>query len=113
MKKNFPFESLSTDPDRREVSYLEAVGRTLCRIAPWLELGADDTEEGQLRAKMIDLTVRGLKNAVDPKSPDHLRFTENRHRQPLVDAAFLAEGLLRAPKHWRSDSHVRGLYQYW
>lgn len=98
LKKNMPFESLSTDPDRREVSYLEAVGRTICGIAPWLELGADDTEEGMLRAKMIDLTLRGLKNAVDPKSPDYLRFTENRHRQPLVDAAFLAEGLLRAPK---------------
>lgn len=98
LKKNMPFESLSSDPDRREVSYLEAVGRTLCGIAPWLELGADATEEGQLRAKMTELTLRGLKNAVDPGSPDYLRFTENRHRQPLVDAAFLAEGLLRAPK---------------
>lgn len=98
LKQNFPFESLSTDPDRREVSLLEAVGRTLCGIAPWLELGPDATTEGQQRARMIDLAVRGLKNAVDPKSPDHLQFTENRHRQPLVDAAFLAEGLLRAPK---------------
>lgn len=98
LKKNFPFESLSTDPDRREVSFLEAVGRTLCGIAPWLELGVDTTEEGQQRSKLINLTIRGLKNAVDPQSPDYLRFTENRHRQPLVDAAFLAEGLLRAPK---------------
>ncbi len=98
LKKNMPFESLSSDPDRREVSYLEAVGRTVCGIAPWLELGPDATEEGQLRARMTELTLRGLKNAVAPNSPDHLRFTENRHRQPLVDAAFLAEGLLRAPK---------------
>ncbi len=97
LKQNFPFESLSTDPDRREVSLLEAVGRTLCGIAPWLELGPDATPEGQKRAEMIDLAVKGLRNAVDPKSPDHLRFTANRHRQPLVDAAFLAEGLLRAP----------------
>lgn len=98
LKKNFPFESLTADSHRREVSYLEAVGRTLCGITPWLELGPDATEEGQVRAKMLDLTLRGLKNAVDPNSPDHLRFTANRHRQPLVDAAFLAEGLLRAPK---------------
>ena len=96
LKKNIPFESLSSDPDRREVSYLEAVGRTVCGIAPWLELDPDATAEGQLRAKMTEFTLRGLKNAVDPRSPDHLRFTENRHRQPLVDAAFLAEGLLRA-----------------
>lgn len=98
LSQNFPFESLSSDPVRREVSLLEAVGRTLCGIASWLELGPDATAEGQQRARMIDLAVRGLKNAVDPKSPDHLRFTENHHRQPLVDAAFLAEGLLRAPK---------------
>jgi hypothetical protein len=97
LKQNMPFESLSTDPLRREVSYLEAVGRTICGIAPWLELGPDETEEGKLRAKYIDLVVRGLKNGVNPQAEDHLMF-DNRHSQPLVDAAFLAEGILRAPK---------------
>ena len=97
LKKNMPFESLSSEPLRKEVSYLEAVGRTLCGIAPWLELGPDDTEEGKLRAYYIGLVVKGLNNAVNPDSPDHLMF-DNRHTQPLVDAAFLAEGLLRAPK---------------
>ena len=96
LKQNMPFESLSEEPWRREVSYLEAVGRTICGIAPWLELGPDETEEGQLRAQYIDLVVKGLKNAINPKSPDHLMF-DNRHTQPLVDAAFLAEGILRAP----------------
>lgn len=56
----------------------------------------DRTPEGQLREKYIDLTLRGLKNAVDPKSPDYLIFGEP--HQPLVDAAFLAQGLLRAPR---------------
>lgn len=97
LKKNMPFESLSDDPLRKEVSYLEAVGRLTCGIAPWLELGPDNTPEGQLRKKYIDLAVKGLTNAVDPQSPDYLTFG-NRHTQPLVDAAFLAEGLLRAPK---------------
>lgn len=97
LKENMPFESLSSDPDRREVSYLEALGRTVCGIAPWLELGPDDTPEGQLREKMIQLTLKSIANAVDSTSTDHLRFTPNRHLQPLVDAAFLAEGLLRAP----------------
>lgn len=96
LKANMPFESLSTDPLRKEVSYLEAFGRTVCGIAPWLELGPDETPEGQLRAKYIELTVRALQQAVDPESPDHLVF-DNRHTQPLVDAAFLAEGILRAP----------------
>ncbi len=96
LKKNMPFESLSDEPLRKEVSYLEAVGRTICGIAPWLELGPDETEEGKLRAHYIDLVVKGLKNGVNPQGPDHLMF-DNRHSQPLVDAAFLAEGILRAP----------------
>jgi len=109
LKKNFPFESLTTNPDSRDVHYLEAVGRTLCGITPWLELGADETEEGRLRGRMIDLVVRGLKNAADSLSPDYLRFTHERSRQPLVDAAFLAEGLLRSPKQvWgRLDEATR------
>lgn len=97
LRKNMPFESLSSDANRQMVSYLEAVGRTLCGIAPWLELGTDVSGEGTLRSHFIDITVRGLSNAVDPGSPDCLDFFNPVHRQPLVDAAFLAEGLLRAP----------------
>ena len=97
LKKNMPFESLSDDSLRKEVSYLEAVGRTLCGIAPWLELGVDETEEGKLRGEYIQMALKGLRNAVDPKSPDYLMF-DARHHQPLVDAAFLVQGILRAPK---------------
>lgn len=108
LKKNMPFESLSQDPMRREVSYLEAVGRTICGMAPWLELGPDETEEGKLRAHYIGLVVKGLKNGVNPQSSDHLMF-DKRHSQPLVDAAFLAEGILRAPTQiWgRLDQQTR------
>lgn len=92
LKKNMPYESLSKD--RSDFSHLEAVGRLICGISPWLELGADDTSEGQLREKYIQLAVKGLKNAVNPESPDYLVF--GKPYQPLVDAAFLAQGLLRA-----------------
>ncbi|BEG98035.1 hypothetical protein BSYN_03000 [Bacteroides sedimenti] len=94
LKKNMPYESLAGNTQR--FSYLEAVGRTVCGIAPWLELGPDNTPEGQLREKYIKLVIKGLKNAVNPDSPDYLIFGVP--SQPLVDAAFLAEGLLRAPK---------------
>ena len=93
LKQNMPYESLG---NRHRFSHLEAIGRFVCGIAPWLELGPDNTPEGQLRKKYIDLTVKGLKNAVNPSSPDYLVFGEP--SQPLVDAAFLAQGLLRAPK---------------
>ena len=97
LKANMPIEKADNPYDfREEVVHLEAVGRTLAGIAPWLELGPDDTEEGRLRKKYIDLAVKGIANAVDPEANDYLNFTE--YSQPLVDAAFLAEALIRAPK---------------
>ena len=48
-----------------------------------------------------DLARRAIARAVDPASPDFLNFT--RDRQPLVDAAFLAQGLLRAPRALRDE----------
>lgn len=92
LKQNMPYESLTKT--RSQFAHLEAVGRLVCGIAPWLELGPDNTPEGKLRKKYIDLTVKGLKNAVNPSSPDYLVF--GKPSQPLVDAAFLAQGLLRA-----------------
>lgn len=92
LKANMPYESLG---NRHRFSHLEAVGRLVCGIAPWLELGPDNTPEGRLREKYILLTLKGLSNAVNPQSPDYLVFGEP--YQPLVDAAFLAQGLLRAP----------------
>jgi len=78
------------------VSHLEAIGRLLAGLAPWLALPADDTPEGRLRARLADLARRGIAQAVDPASPDALNFTTE--RQPLVDAAFLAHAVVRAPK---------------
>ena len=80
---------------RKEVAHLEAFGRTLAGIAPWLELGPDQSTEGKLRATYIDLTRKALANAVNPSSPDFLNFSSKHGQQPLVDAAFLAQGLLR------------------
>jgi hypothetical protein len=96
LKKNMPVESNNRDLSTRvKVTHLEGVGRLIEGIAPWLELGPDRTPEGRLRAEFIDIAVRGIANGVDPASPDRLNFNDG--RQPLVDAAFLAHGLLRAP----------------
>lgn len=90
----------------RETSPLEALGRTIAGVAPWLELGPGPDAEGQLRARYIDLAVRAIRNGVDPASPDYMRFNSG---QNLVDAAFLAQGLLRAPTQlWGNlDDHAR------
>lgn len=95
LKKNMPVNSVNKQ--RAKFAHLEAVGRLICGIAPWLELGADKTSEGQLREKYIELSVKGLKNIVNPASKDYLVFEINPDdaRQPLVDSAHLAQGLLR------------------
>ena len=104
LKELMPVEMATTAVnDRTQFTYLEAFGRTLSGIAPWLELGSDTSSEGKLREKYIQLTLKCLKNATDPKSKDYMNFEKG--SQPLVDAAFLAQGLLRAPTQlWeRSD----------
>lgn len=95
LRKNMPVESIAADMQkRREVTHLEALGRLITGISAWLELGPDSTIEGRLRAEYIDLSLKSIANGVNPASPDYLNF--NKGRQPLVDAAFLAHGLLRA-----------------
>lgn len=96
LRKNMPVECKpGSETDRKKVTYLEAFGRLMAGMAPWLELGADETAEGQLRGKYIALAQNSMKMAVDPQSPDFMNFTEG--GQPLVDAAFLSHAILRAP----------------
>ena len=75
---------------------LEAFGRSVCGIAPWLELDGLHGEEGELQERYRVLVRKGIEQATDPTSPDFMNF--NKGAQPLVDAAFLAHGILRAPK---------------
>ena len=93
LKANIPLGP--GEESRRNYTCLEAFGRTLAGIAPWLALGPDETPEGKLRGEYIEMCRKGLVNATDPKSPDFMNFSEG--GQPLVDAAFLAMALLRAP----------------
>lgn len=93
LKQKMPVEAKAAD--RQNYTYLEAFGRLLSGMSSWLELGADNTDEGKLRAKYIQLARVCLHNATNPASPDFMNF--NKGDQPLVDAAFLAQALLRAP----------------
>src|SRR5213082_3851948 len=83
-------------PDRRDYTHLEAVGRLLTGIAPWLELADDGSPEAGRRRRYAELARRGLHAATDAASPDFLNFA--RGRQPLVDTAFLAHAIVRAPR---------------
>lgn len=82
--------------DRAEFAMLEAFGRTMCGIAPWLEARGLPGEEEALQKEFVDLALGSLDAATDPASADFMVF--DRGGQPLVDAAFLSHALIRAPK---------------
>lgn len=87
--------------DRAQYTHLEALGRLLCGLAPWLELESKAPESGteserHSRAAFAAQAREAIALATDPASPAFLNF--ERGGQPLVDAAFLAQALLRAPQ---------------
>jgi hypothetical protein len=93
LKKIMPVEQGSWD--RKPYAHLEAISRTLLGMAPWLELGINNGWEGEMRGKYAELARKAIDSATDPDSPDYVNFTEG--GQPIVDAAFLAHAILRAP----------------
>jgi hypothetical protein len=96
LKKNMPVEEAPAySMQSKKVTYLEAVGRTMAGIAPWLSLPDDDSKEGEMRKKLKEELLKGLSNAVDPNNTDYLDFRSE--PQQLVDAAFIAHAFLRAP----------------
>ena len=80
---------------RKECTYLEAFGRLLCGIAPWLELEGVTGSESVLQGRYREFARAGIEHGTDPASPDYLNFGST--PQSLVDTAFLALAVLRAP----------------
>jgi hypothetical protein len=100
LKATMPVESQPSSKDRRDYTHLEALARLLSGIASWLELGGDETSEGRERARFAALARAAIDSGTDPASPDFLNFSKG--EQPLVDAGFLAQAVLRAPNElWK------------
>ena len=96
LKATMPVESTTSRAEREPFTHLEALGRTLSGLAPWLELDRVPDAERELQAKTRLLARQAIANGVNPASADFLNFS--RGQQPVVDAAFLSLALLRAPK---------------
>ena len=84
------------DGRSKRVLYMEAFGRLMAGLAPWLSLPEDDTDEGKQRKQLLEWALKSYAHAVNPDSPDYLEW--NKESQPLVDAAYLANSFLRAPE---------------
>lgn len=95
LQKNMLVE-VSPNWDGRDikVTYMEAFGRLMAGIAPWLSLPDDDTAESARRKQLRQWALASYRNAVDPDSPDCLLWSGQ--GQALVDAAYVAESFLRA-----------------
>jgi hypothetical protein len=103
LRKIMPIEaSPGHIESRKAFTHLEAVGRLLAGVSPWLARG-----ENQDLAAMAQ---RALAIGTDPSSPDFFNFNCTESWQPLVDAAFLAQAILRAPELlWRQlNTKIRG-----
>lgn len=95
-KNMIPEVSPRWDGRTEKVTYMEAFGRLMAGIAPWLALPDDDTPESAMRSQLREWALKSYANAVDPESPDYLLWKG--HDQALVDAAYIAESFMRAPK---------------
>jgi hypothetical protein len=112
LRKRMPVEAVAGHEAERAVgSHLEAFARLLAGLAPWLELARGPQESAQetvLRAKYLKWAQQAVKSALDPASPDYMRFGES--GQTVVDSSFLSLALLRAPTALlhTMDSTTRG-----
>lgn len=98
LRKNMVMEFSPTwDGRDKQVGYMEAFGRLIAGMAPWLALPDDDTTESVTRKRLRSQTLQSLAHAVDPASPDYLYWGSPKNAQPLVDAAYIAQALLAAP----------------
>lgn len=97
LKKNMVVEYSPTwDGRNKDVAYMETFGRLIAGVAPWLNLPDDNTTEGKQRKQIREWALQSYANAVDPNSPDYLLWKGS--NQVLVDAAYIANSFIRAPK---------------
>ncbi|MFA5562140.1 MAG: DUF2264 domain-containing protein [Eubacteriales bacterium] len=99
-----------------QVMYLEALGRTLTGMAPWLEVELPPGEEQALQSTYRQLARAAIDAGTDPDSPDRCLWWDRAKgfepNQPIVDAAFLAHAILRAPNqlyHQQSERVKKNL----
>lgn len=89
--------AIDNKESRSKVTYLEAFGRVLSGISPWLNLEGGSKEEMALRDQYRKWTLKAIANSVNPSAKDYLKWDGG---QPLVDASFFAFGLVRCPWLW-------------
>jgi hypothetical protein len=91
-------ERIDNKESRTKAAYLEAFGRTMSGIAPWLNLEGGDPAEVKMRDQYRAWALKAIDNTTNPASKDYLQWKGG---QELVDASFFALGLVRCPWLWQ------------
>lgn len=108
LKEKMPMQlspRIDNKEGRTQAGYLEAFGRTLSGVAPWMQLEGGDADEVKLRNQYREWALKAIANAVNPQAKDHLQWTGG---QELVDASYVAFALIRCPWLWEHlDSNVK------
>ncbi|WP_062542726.1 DUF2264 domain-containing protein [Rufibacter tibetensis] len=108
LKERMPVQlsnKIDNKSSREKVSYLEAFGRVMSGIGPWLNLEGGSKEEVALRNQYRQWALKAVANSVNPAAKDYMQWNGG---QPLVDASFLALGLVRCPWLWENlDNQVK------
>ena len=67
LKRNMPVECVTGNvAERRKVTHLEAIGRLLAGIAPWLEVPLDAGPERDMQQRYAGLARQAIRNGADP-----------------------------------------------
>ncbi|HHX62628.1 MAG TPA: DUF2264 domain-containing protein [Epulopiscium sp.] len=98
LKSNMPIKQHLDATNREYCIYLEALARTLCGLAPWLNVCGISKDEKSQQKYFLDLSIKAIKNAVNPESKDFVYGRKDGQLLPqiLVDTAFLALAFIRA-----------------
>lgn len=91
LNKDLPF--MKGREEKQSYALLECIGRSFAGIGPFLNCHVVG-EEKKLQDKLIHQMQLALDIGTRPNSPDRFNFTVG--GQPIVDASFLALGLLRS-----------------
>lgn len=81
----------------KESAYMEAFGRLISGVAPFIDLEDLNLEEKFIQKKIKDQSLKCLENCITPGNPDYF-YWDTKSKQILVDSAYMAQAFLVAPK---------------
>lgn len=94
LQRDIPCECKADLEIHKKFVGLEAFGRTVLGVSPWLACKDLTGKEEEKRKYYAEMTRKAIDKATDPNCSDMLNFSVG--LEPIVNAAFLAHGIIQA-----------------